>query len=328
MIGMAHVQSKDVRSRLDQLPQYIYSLRDRAERADDFGLTHDDQISRRLPKIGPNDRKEIARGAGLLQRIKMRHAISDVPRCAVSVLPIGACFASLWPNRGVPGPDWMPRVQANQHEPRKAIKLGRYSVCTSSPHVRPRPCSRSQLRKSASYSLVTFPRRPSARKQARDCKQSLSSSRPWVKSLAMLLRAASSQGLASQARCNSDRAGSSLSNAHSDFVARVAALVVPDGNVRRLRDAHPVQIEVASQSGSAPYVCAHPRPESLPASFSRPLIPQIFWRTTHDRGHERQEILHALQSPDRSLSFSSPRLFELIRHRRLLSDQRRVDTSR
>src|SRR6266567_7734312 len=92
MIGMAHVQSKDVRSRLDQLPQYIYSLRDRAERADDFGLTHDDQISRRLPKIGPNDRKEIARGAGLLQRIKMRHAFSDVPRCAVSVLPISACF--------------------------------------------------------------------------------------------------------------------------------------------------------------------------------------------------------------------------------------------
>src|SRR6266404_2291875 len=106
MIGMAHVQSKDVRSRLDQLPQYIYSLRDRAERADDFGLTHNDQISRRLPKIGANDRKEIARGAGLLQRIKMRHAFSDVPRCAVSVLPIAACFASLWPNRGVPGPLW------------------------------------------------------------------------------------------------------------------------------------------------------------------------------------------------------------------------------
>src|SRR5438094_9943303 len=88
----------------------------------------------------------------------------------------------------------------------------------------------------------------------------------------MLLRAASSQGLASRARYNSDREGSSLSNAHSDFVARAAALVVPGGNVRRLRDAHPVQTEVASQSGSAPHVCANPQPESLPASFSRPSI--------------------------------------------------------
>src|SRR6266487_698195 len=92
MVGVTHIQSKNVRSLLDQLPQYIYAFRDRSQRADDFGLTHDDQISRRLPKIGANNRKEIARGAGLLQRIKMRHAFSDVPRCAVSVLPISACF--------------------------------------------------------------------------------------------------------------------------------------------------------------------------------------------------------------------------------------------
>src|SRR5438874_5748956 len=117
--------------------------------------------------------------------------------------------------------------------------------------------------------------RPTSHRQTQYYKLSLSSLRPCIKSLAMLLRAASSQGLASRARYNSDREGSSLSNAHSDFVARAAALVVPGGNVRRLRDALPVQTEVASQSGSAPHVCANPQPESLPASFSRPSIPQI-----------------------------------------------------
>src|SRR6266487_1204925 len=106
MVGVAHIQSKNVRSLLDQLPQYIYALRDGSQRADDFGLTHDNHISRRLPRTGANDQDEIARGTGLLQRIKMRHAFLDVPRCAVSVLPIAACFASLWPNRDVPGPLW------------------------------------------------------------------------------------------------------------------------------------------------------------------------------------------------------------------------------
>src|SRR5882724_189268 len=88
MIGVAHIQSKNVRSLLDQLPQYIYAFRGGSQRADDFGLTHDNHISRRLPRTGANDQDEIARGTGLLQRIKMRHAFLDVPRCAVSVLPM------------------------------------------------------------------------------------------------------------------------------------------------------------------------------------------------------------------------------------------------
>jgi hypothetical protein len=40
MLGMAHVQSANVRPIFDQLPQYLSVLRCRAEGADDLGLAH------------------------------------------------------------------------------------------------------------------------------------------------------------------------------------------------------------------------------------------------------------------------------------------------
>src|SRR5207248_6364213 len=41
--------SKNVRSLLDQLPQYIYAFRGGSQRADDFGLTHDNHNPRARP---------------------------------------------------------------------------------------------------------------------------------------------------------------------------------------------------------------------------------------------------------------------------------------
>jgi len=49
MIGVAHIQSKNVRSLLDQLPQYIYAFRGGSQRADDFGLTHNNHNPRARP---------------------------------------------------------------------------------------------------------------------------------------------------------------------------------------------------------------------------------------------------------------------------------------
>src|SRR5437763_13385549 len=192
MIGVAHIQSKNIRSRFNQLPQYIYFFRGRTERADDFGLTHDDHSSHRELM----DRNEIARGAGLLQQIKMRH---DFQRCRVarsvcflSQLALSLFgqsrllldhFGSLAVKSFTSGSlpffatkrilvnfrrkcreysqtvrnrrftlDWMPWVRAGPARVKKAIKHGRYSVCTISPHAQPRPYSRNQLRKSASCS--------------------------------------------------------------------------------------------------------------------------------------------------------------------------------
>src|SRR5260370_29671016 len=143
----------------------------------------------------------------------------------------------------------------------------------------------------------------------------------------MLLRVASSQGRASQDRYNSDPAGSSLSNAHSDFVAHAAAPARLPENAPHLRDARQVQIEVASRSGFAPYACARPQPEFLPASSSRASILQSSLRTIHDRQRDRKEIPRVQRSRAPTLSFLDRRLFESIRRRCLLSDPQRIDTT-
>src|SRR5438067_4453710 len=144
----------------------------------------------------------------------------------------------------------------------------------------------------------------------------------------MPLGVASSQGRASQDRYNSDPACSSLSNAHSDFVAHAAAPARLPENAPHLQDARQVQIEVASRSGFVPRVCARPQPEFLPASFSQPSILQSSLRIIHDRQGEWKETPRVQRSRAPSLSFLDRRLFESIRRRRLLSDRRRIDTSR